>query len=231
MDVNRRERGNDWPLFGITMTGTMRIQTLEAILVDVFFNKIEGGVMETGVWRGGTSVFARGVMRAFLNGNNPLYVCDSFSGLPPSSGLDAKDVGWDNTPFLEVSDIEVAQNFHTHGLLDSNVIFVKGFFNETMPHLKKQVQALSILRLDGDMYASTVDVLYNMYDKLQIGGYLIMDDWFGFPSKTACEDFFRVHNFTEVVIPIDDLSAYWQKTKEVKIQYYRYNTKQFKHVA
>lgn len=42
------------------------------------------------------------------------------------------------------------------------------------------------------MYESTVDVLYHLYDKLSIGGFVIMDDWYGFPSKTACEDFFQV---------------------------------------
>ena len=46
------------------------------------------------------------------------------------------------------------------------------------------------------MYESTVDVLYHLYDKLSIGGYVIMDDWFGFPSKTACEDFFLVHGIS-----------------------------------
>ena len=228
IDSRLRERGNDWPYFGLTMTGTTRIYMLEVLLIDVFFNRIEGGVMETGVWRGGSSIFARGVMRTFMFGNTPIYVCDSFSGLPPSSGLDDGDLGWDKTPFLEASDFEVAKNFHSHGLLDSNVIFVKGFFNESMPTLRNQVRSLSILRLDGDMYLSTVDVLYNMYDKLQIGGYLIMDDWYGFPSRIACLDFFQVHNFTEDVIRIDDLSAYWKKTKHVEIQYYRYKTNNFK---
>ena len=48
------------------------------------------------------------------------------------------------------------------------------------------INQLAVMRLDGDMYVSTVDVLYNLYDKLSIGGYMIMDDWFGFPSRMAC---------------------------------------------
>ena len=73
------------------------------------------------------------------------------------------------------------------------------------------------MRLDGDMYESTVDVLYHLYDKLSVGGYVIMDDWFGFPSKVACEDFFQVHNIHPTIVPIDDLAAYWQKTEQVEI--------------
>jgi hypothetical protein len=79
----------------------------------------------------------------------------------------------------------------------------------------------------GDMYESTVDVLYHLYDKLSIGGYVIMDDWFGFPSKTACEDFFVVHGIQPQIIAIDKISAYWQKTEHVQIQYWRYEQSKF----
>lgn len=70
----------------------------------------------------------------------------------------------------------VASSFHKFGLLDANVVFAKGFFNESMPVLSKHIDRLSIMRLDGDMYESTVDVLYPLYEKLSIGGYVIMDD-------------------------------------------------------
>jgi len=78
------------------------------------------------------------------------------------------------------------------------------------------------------MYESTVDVLYNLYDKLSIGGFVIMDDWFGFPSKTACIDFFKVHKIEPEIIPIDSLAAYWQKTEHIEIQYWRYEQSKFK---
>ena len=64
------------------------------------------------------------------------------------------------------------------------------------------------------MYQSTVDVLYNMYDKLSIGGFVIMDDWTGYPSKRACEDFFETHGIKPEIHKIDQLAAYWKKTEE-----------------
>ena len=81
----------------------------------------------------------------------------------------------------------------------------------------------------GDMYESTIDVLYHLYDydKLSIGGYVIMDDWFGFPSKIACEDFFMVHGNKPEIIP-NLSSAYWKKTEEVQVQYWRYEQSNFK---
>ena len=119
-------------------------------------------------------------------------------------------------------------------LVISGVVFAKGFFSVTMPILRKnwitQKSSLAILRLDGDMYESTVDVLYNMYDKVSVGGFIIMDDWYGFPARRACLDFFKVHNINPVIKQIDTLSVYWQKLEvdDVEVQYWRYMKKQFK---
>ena len=86
--------------------------------------------------------------------------------------------------------------------------FVKGFFNVSMRALRPQVGALAIMRLDGDMYQSTVDVLYNFYDKLSIGGYVIIDDW-GLPAEAASRDFLRVHGVSPQIVRIDYSSVYW----------------------
>lgn len=229
-DESLRDGGRDWTFAGDTMTGRKRLDNVHALLKDVIENKVAGDYIETGVWRGGSSVLAKAVLETLdPNSNRISYVCDSFSGLPPGEKKLAKgDVGWDNIPYLEVPSDVVANNFIKYGLLDSNVIFAKGFFNDTMPLLAEKITSLSIMRLDGDMYESTVDVLYHLYNKLSIGGYVIMDDWFRFPSKIACEDFFAAHGIKPEIIPIDDLSAYWKKTEHVQVQYWRYEQSTFK---
>ena len=73
-----------------------------------------------------------------------------------------------------------------------------GFFNESMPRARKTTRDLSILRLDGDMYESCFDIINNLYDKLNVGGYLIDDDWHGFPCKIALE--VRVNYIFKVLI-------------------------------
>ena len=62
----------------------------------------------------------------------------------------------------------------------------------------------------------SVDVLYNLYDKLSVGGFIIMDDWFGFPSRTAVEDFHAVHQIELKVEPIDSTSVYFKKETKLK---------------
>jgi len=229
-NANMRKGGTDWTYLGDTMTGSKRIQNVWDLLSTVSREKIPGDYIETGVWRGGSSVFARAVMNVLGEVDRVSYVCDSFAGLPPGDrSLDRKDKGWDlMSGYLAVSEYVVAGNFQKYGLLDSNVVFAKGFFNDTMPPLSKHVKQFAVMRLDGDMYESTVDVLYHMYDKLSIGGFLIMDDWFGFPSRTACEDFFTVHGIQPKILPIDSYSIYWKKEEEIEIQYWRYEQNKFK---
>lgn len=64
-----------------------------------------------------------------------------------------------------------------------------GFFNETMPPLRKRVDKLALLRLDGDMYQSTWEVLITMYDKLSVGGYVVVDDYGLIGAHMAVVDF------------------------------------------
>jgi hypothetical protein len=225
---DKRAKGLDWAYLGMTMTGGARLDNVRLLLEDVVYRNIPGDYIETGVWRGGSSIFARAVLRSLNEGGRMSYVCDSFKGLPPGDKkLHPRDRGWNLFPYLEESAEEVAKNFRESGVLDSNVVFAKGFFNETMPPLASRIKRLAVMRLDGDMYESTVDVLYHLYDKLGVGGYVIIDDWFGFPAKTACEDFFRVHNINPEINVIDETAAYWKKTKDVDIQYWRYEQTKF----
>eukprot|EP00981_Chlorochromonas_danica_P005838 scaffold1193_cov159-Ochromonas_danica.AAC.16 len=190
---------------------------------------LTGMVVETGVWRGGVDIFVRGILHAYHLANVPVLLCDSFRGLPPGkTAYHAKDVGWDNTPYLEVDARLVAQNFVQAGLMDDHVLFAKGFFNDSMPAVAKQVQRISLLRLDGDMYESTVDVIYHLYDKVVVGGFVIMDDWVDFPAQDAIRQFFECHRHFPEVIPVDSSSVYWRKHEDVRIQYWRYQQKKFK---
>jgi len=223
-----RINGLDWTYFGVSMTGLKRLISLKSLLLNVIRSAVPGVFIETGVWRGGSSILAQGVLKAYKD-SRKVVLCDSFTGLPPGKTFfSVSDVGWDNTTYLEVSEVDVAANFNRYHLLDSNIIFVKGFFNNSMSKLRNQIRKISILRLDGDMYQSTVDVLYHLYDKVSIGGYIVVDDWFGFPAKDACEDFFKTHRFSPTIKQIDQWSIYWEKTQDIVLQFWRYKNKTFK---
>jgi hypothetical protein len=224
-----RDDGEDSPYLGVTMVGIKRLENIEELVIATIEKEIPGGYMETGVWRGGASIYTRAILRAFEASDRPVFVCDSFAGLPMGNAeqYHIGDIGWHGLEYFKVSDWEVAHYFRQYNVLDSHIYFAKGFFNATMPMLANKIEQLALLRLDGDMYQSTVDVLYHMYSKLSIGGYVIVDDW-ALPAKYAVLDFFAAHNISPPIIPIDRFSAYWQKIEHVDVQYWRYEQKQFK---
>lgn len=120
---------------GETMMGMGALDNLHACLDRVVEDKIPGDVMETGVWRGGGCIF----MRAHLLVNDDqvrrVWVADSFEGLPKPSGkyeADANDTLW-QSDYLAVSEARVRANFAKYNLLDDRVVFLKGFFSDTMP--------------------------------------------------------------------------------------------------
>jgi O-methyltransferase len=145
---------------------------------------------------------------------------DSFEGLPkPNPEKYPQDLN-DNhhtIDWLKVSLDEVKNNFTIFSEInEENPIFVKGWFRDTMPTNK--VKKISILRLDGDMYESTIDVLNYLYPKLSIGGYCIIDDFGHHGAKSAVIDYRKTHSIEDEIVLIDDTpgaypSVYWKKTK------------------
>ena len=74
------------------------------------------------------------------------------------------------------------------------------------------LEALSVLRMNGDMYESTVDILFNAFHKVSIHGVIIVDDWFGFRAQDAVRDFFKWHHVPMPEInKVDGYSVYFKK--------------------
>ena len=121
---------------------------------------------------------------------------------------DLGDTLYIHTP-LAISQEEVAGNFEKYGLLDDNVVFLKGWFKDTLP--TAPIEKLAILRLDGDMYGSTMDALNNLYPKLSSGGFCIIDDYALKGCEQAVKDFRATHNITEELVEIDWTGRYWRK--------------------
>ncbi len=209
LDFKAREAGNDWPnLMGFTMVGHRRLDNLEACIEDVLKNNVEGDFIETGAWRGGVTMYMRALLKAHGVTDRIVWVADSFEGLPvPASEED----GWDlsQVQMLKVSIEQVKENFKKLGLLDDQVRFLKGWFCDTLPIAP--IGKLAILRLDGDMYSSTMDSLNNLYPKLSKGGYVIVDDYYSWTScYQAVSDYLKLNGLVPDIRKIDDHAAYWK---------------------
>jgi len=202
---------------GETMADMHIINNLHACLIEVQRNAVPGDFIETGVWRGGLPIFMRGFLLAHGDTERQVWVADSFEGLPKPSGRYAADAGdklWQSES-LAVSLEEVKGNFAKYGLLDERVTFLKGFFSDTIPHAP--IDRLALLRLDGDMYESTIVVLEHLYPRLSPGGYVIIDDYGMVPScDLAVDDYRRSHAISEpmrFIIGVNDyrVGVFWRK--------------------
>lgn len=216
-DLKLRHTGDDWPSKAHTMIGMKRLDNLQFCIESVLLDNTPGDFIETGVFRGGACIFMNGMQAAYrLVGEKlrKVYVCDSFEGLPPPE-VDRypQDEGDEchTYPFFTVSLEEVQENFRKYDLLDENVIFVKGWFKDTLPKLDT---TFSVIRLDGDMYGSTMDALKALYPKLSPGGFCIIDDYLSHHRcKEATDDYRKENNIEETPIAIDNQGVYWQKSK------------------
>jgi len=208
-----RGGGYDWPARAHTMLGRVRLSHLRGLVEATLRDGIEGDFIETGVWRGGACILMRAVLAAHSVTDRRVFLADSFEGLPRPDGAkypaDRRDRLFSFTE-LAISQDEVKRNFAAYGLLDDQVVFLKGFFKDTLPRLTDERFAL--IRLDGDMYESTWEALANLYDRLSPGGYVVVDDYGALAScRKAVHDFLGGRGLEPTIEPIDFAAVWWQK--------------------
>jgi O-methyltransferase len=208
--------GRDWPPGNaLTMIGRKRLDNVQALIELVLANSIPGDLIETGVWRGGTTILMRAILAAYGVTNRRVFAADSFRGIPPINPqkypADIAHEGMDKLEILTNNSLDrVRENFRRMGLLDDQVVFVQGWFKDTLPAIA--VDHLALMRLDGDLYESTMDALVHLYPKLSPGGYVIIDDMCLEGCVKAVEDFRSTRKITDKIITIDWTGIYWQKS-------------------
>ena len=134
--------------------------------------------------------------------------------VPCSVELDLADEGdtLHKQTGLGVGVDQVRHNFERYGLFDDQVQFLVGWFKDTLP--AAPIERLAVLRLDGDMYGSTVEALEVLYPNLSPGGYVIVDDYGAIAQcKEAVTDFRTAHDIIDPMEWVDWTGVYWQRSE------------------
>lgn len=208
------EQGDGWEPSRVypahSMIGRARLTNVRELVETVVDEGVAGDLIETGVWRGGATIVMQAVLASRGVTDRCVYVADSFEGLPTTDKTDdAGDLHLDNT--LAVSQEEVAENFRRYGLLNDRVRFVKGWFCESLPALRDQTWAL--IRLDGDLYDSTMDAITNLYPNLSPGGFVVVDDYGTYEScRRAIDEYRAANSITDEMTAIDRNGVYWRRS-------------------
>lgn len=205
------------PFAGETMIGLKRLDNVRACVEKALEDGVPGDIIETGVWRGGCAIFMRGILAAHAVKDRNVWLADSFAGLPEPdlsrypldsfSNLHAQAE-------LAVSKREVEDNFRRFGLLDDQVRFLVGWFKDTLPTMTGHTW--SVIRLDGDLYQSTIEALENLYPGLSPGGFCIVDDYGSYEAcRRAVDDYRGRNGIDEEIVDIDGSGVFWRRNLDV----------------
>ncbi|RAV13561.1 macrocin O-methyltransferase [Mycolicibacterium sp. GF69] len=210
----KRELGRDTPAQAETMIGMQRLTSLQECVETVLAEEIPGDLVECGVWRGGASILMRAVLAAYGDEKRRVWLADSFAGMPPPDPANYKaDKGMrlDRNAFiLAVPVTQVQANFERYGLLDDQVRFLPGWFKDTLPDAP--IDSIAVLRLDGDLYESTIQALDALYPRLSPGGFCIIDDYHALkPCRKAVTDYREKHGVSAQIMEIDGIGVLWRK--------------------
>ncbi len=213
-DPQKRAEGRDRPLEAETMIGLKRLDNLQYCITEILRRQVPGDLIEAGVWRGGATIFMRAVLKVYGDTERIVWVADSFRGLPKPDPkqypADAGDRHWIQAR-LTVSLNEVKANFSRYDLLDDQVRFLVGWFRDTLP--KAPINRLAVLRLDADMYESTMDALRYLYPKLSVGGHVIIDDYGAVAAcREAVDDFRAQQGITDEMERVDWTGVFWERS-------------------
>lgn len=214
-DAEARELGQDWPSRAESMIGLRRMSNIQDCIAVIEKEHIPGDLIETGVWRGGACIFMKANLLAWGDSSRTVWVADSFEGLPPPNptefAADAGDTLFEQSG-LAVGVEQVRHNFEKYGVLDDGVEFLVGWFKDTLPDAP--IEQLSLMRLDGDMYESTIQALEALYPKLAPGGFCIIDDFGSHVSQAqqAVHDYRKEQGIAEEIVTIDNYGAFWRRS-------------------
>jgi hypothetical protein len=168
-------------------------------------SKLEGDIVECGVWRGGMSIYL-----SHLHSDKKIWVCDSYEGFEPLEKATVKYHKERHIPDYTITNhgsiiapLEMVQNhfklFELQNEIDKGRIkFLKGFVKDTLP--TSGIEKIALLRVDVDAYSATLEVLEELYDKVQPGGYIVFDDSCLYEALDAIKYFFKEKNIPEFIL-------------------------------
>ena len=209
-----------WDIYALcrsfTMTSVERMYSLYQAVGYIINNKLEGDLIECGVWKGGSAM----LMATFLSNrkiynrklilydtyegmSDPTEVDKDFNGVPAAKQLESSVKNDDSMIWCYSTFENVKENLALTGFPPENVMMIKGKVEETIPSDIPSKQ-IALLRLDTDWYKSTYHELEHLYPLLIKNGILIIDDyghWEG--CRKAVDDYFDQSDSKPLMMRID----------------------------
>lgn len=167
--------------------------------------KLEGALLEIGVWRGGSGALI--AKRAEVcKISDPVYLCDTFCGVVKATGRDDVYKGGEH----EDTSVEIVQDL-IESLSLKNTNILKGVFpDETGEQIAEQ--KFRFCHIDVDVYQSTLEIVNWLWPRLVPGGIIVFDDY-GLPTCKGVRDYINERKAEQDLISLHNLNghAIWIK--------------------
>lgn len=215
-NLARDERSIVKKVKGLTATSPERIVGLMDAVKYITANKINGAIVECGVWRGGSIMAAAYTLLELGDTSREIYLFDTFEGMTPPTDRDRLVDGTLAEKILARSERSdgadsywcmagletVRKNVLATGYPEEKIHFIQGRVEDTLP--QQAPDSIAILRLDTDWYESTRHELVHLYPRLVLHGVLIIDDyghWLG--ARRAADEFFAAQPLCPFLTRLD----------------------------
>jgi len=217
MDPQTGQPSGPRPERAHTMLSIPRLELIQHCIEEVVVvDPIPGDMFQAGVWRGGAAVFMALATQVYRRSwgctiLRKTWAADSFCGFPPPKRKEDKGF---TTGDMSVDRRTVQHNFGLYGASDL-VDLWHGYFSSSLPKWRKEHpdRKIAVLHIDGDMYDSTMDCLENLYWRVPIGGYVIIDDYGAHKQcRDAVEDFRVCMGIVDEPVKVDWTAVYWRKS-------------------
>jgi hypothetical protein len=187
-----------------TMTTIEGMYSLYQAVNYVVKYNIPGSFVESGVWRGGSSMMIALTLAKLGSTDRQIYLYDTFEGMSDPTGDDVNFKGDAATILMKEAEAnketsvwclatleDVKANMALISYPAENLHYVKGKVEDTIP-ARLPKEHITLLRLDTDWYESTAHELKFPYPTLNHSGVLIIDDyghWAG--CRRAVNEYFE----------------------------------------
>lgn len=199
-----------------------RLKILWRFLEEIEEKKVEGCLVECGVWKGGSAALMvyKGQKSKL---KREVHLLDSFEGMPEPTkkdGLKAvvfaegKESGELKSIKKTVGTLGEVKKFlfSSMGLKKEGVYFYKGWFQKTLPKGKKKIGKIAMLRVDADWYESVKICLDELYDQVVKGGYVVFDGYGYWPGcRKAVDEFVKKKGISKKLVNMGLKGAYFIK--------------------
>lgn len=212
-----------------TMLSDLKLATLYEQVIYCEKNNIEGDYVECGVWKGGAVGIIATANLKYGQQRRHIHLFDSFDDIcEPITEIDGKQAMKDiESLYGRKVDNYKGELKPLSGIYDSRgghgtietckelivekirypkeyLYFHEGWFQETLPIVAPVLKKIALLRLDADWYTSTKICLEYLFDKVVIGGIIIIDDYGRYDGCKKAVDEFLVTKHQTVLLNYAD---------------------------